>query len=431
MVSPSGIKALSEAKGMIKLKKCNKNTIADRITFGYSRPMFLRVFFFFLILLLVNTQTRVRADDATPHWNLNDVTYVFPLPTVKGIDRSLKPGDQSLLPAAIYEKLPNPITSMTPKSQWFKDFRVMGVRIDPEASQVRMTWQITRLNDAKTAYTTEDSGIHTFYQLNASQLKTLLAGLWKLKLDGLAQTPPVNTDFLSLQMHPAFSHPQFAVEFANRLKKILLAVCSSKNMIQATLMQFGQPANGWWEFSGFHKNANGKWDPLMVPRVNDPVARFSNETTEMDPSNTFPVGMRGEIVPAPEGESLSDAIHGWHKPDESDRPVFERTFRTLRSFQNPKLTNPNTLDCVQCHLTDATRFYMNSSLKNVEKPGLADDVTFKNPDPKLYNLNNVTVSGKSTKIFRALGYWQEFTAVNQRVINETATVADYLNRAQK
>ena len=71
---------------------------------------------------------------------------------------------------------------------------------------------------------------------------------------------------------------------------------------------------------------------------------------------------------------------------------------------------------------------MNSTLPRAENFKVSGATQFKNPNASLYDLSQVTASGKSTKIFRALGYWNQMPAINQRVINETSLVADYLNR---
>lgn len=111
--------------------------------------------------------------------------------------------------------------------------------------------------------------------------------------------------------------------------------------------------------------------------------------------------------------------------DDRDLPIFAEKLGALARFRNPKKTNPLTLDCVSCHIANASELYAVDRFPELERVEVKD--TYTNPRPDVFNLENTTIAPKSTKILRAFGYFGDKAAINQRAINESANVAHYLN----
>ncbi len=364
-------------------------------------------------------------------WNLNDVSYLLPL------DQALE--DRELIPTAVYQRLPSMDGSRI-GSEPYSQLKAVGIRIDPEASEVRMVWQEVHpgLSASFTAsLTTEDSGLHSFYHLTQDQMRRLLAGLHQLKQEMIQKDIRADTFQLELQVHPAFQVPAIAAEFREKLRHLILEACNADNLFQMTVMQVN-PAfeDTWWVFTGIAKNEKGEWVPMTIARLTDPSGMNRPQIEQklfhmghgFDETGKYPVQMKLSVIPNVEKElNLNQIDTHTHATSERDLPQFKFAMRALNAFENPHRFNAKTLDCVECHLTEGTRFFINQEFPEIKSDEQAMSLLYQNPNPNLYHLKNKTVSTKSTKILRAFGYYGSEPAVNQRVIHESAEVAEWIN----
>jgi len=401
---------------------------------------------------------------AAPAWNLNDVAYLFPLPEKNETASSLlSPTDQDLLPKSLYLKFPLLADTALPvketKEEFYGELRVVAVRIDPCAPltldsydcdhQVRMVFQAVKTDDSGKNYTTADAGIHVFYRLTQIQMNLLLKQLWDLKLLGLKQNPKVDTTLVPLGVHPAFSNSTYRDQFSNQLKSILLRYCSPENIVQITMARLMAASMDWWGFNGL-KKVNDRWVDIKIPRLKNATSEeFFNTSSSVDAIMGFPNQVLGSSIKATNAKhtdlKLKDDFFSRDNPNSKNKAKnlsdvlsdnagnetarikqFQDGLTLIHQIENPNLNNPLTMDCVHCHIAEATRYFMTST-----EPGLnLNDATdrFKNPNPSLYNLSNHTVVTESTKALRAFGYWRNFPAVSRRVINDAAETAEFLNK---
>jgi len=89
------------------------------------------------------------------------------------------------------------------------------------------------------------------------------------------------------------------------------------------------------------------------------------------------------------------------------------------SVENPRRENPTTADCVSCHIADRARRRADN-LRDVTHTSTQE---YANPSFPL----NVPPGALGLNSQRALGYFDRLLSVNQRVVNESAEVADALN----
>jgi hypothetical protein len=77
------------------------------------------------------------------------------------------------------------------------------------------------------------------------------------------------------------------------------------------------------------------------------------------------------------------------------------------------------MDCVNCHISQPARQLL---AEQKAWPSLEEE--YKNPN---YDLTNKSTKLLSTKQMRSVGYFNDRLVIAQRVINESAEVADWLN----
>ncbi|MNL55553.1 hypothetical protein D3C87_1789750 [compost metagenome] len=99
-------------------------------------------------------------------------------------------------------------------------------------------------------------------------------------------------------------------------------------------------------------------------------------------------------------------------------------FQVLSQFENPHVFNPENLDCVSCHITQQVRKW---GVRARADLGLAEIWNSTRYQNYKYNLNNVTENQINTRNIRAFGFFGREATVSQRVINESAEVADAVN----
>ncbi|WP_374029713.1 hypothetical protein [Bdellovibrio bacteriovorus] len=148
---------------------------------------------------------------AEARWELNDVSYLLPLPAkigsdpLLGIDAPGKGG--ALIPRQFLGTIP-PLTPVMTEGQVAESLRAIAVRVDPcfplptpQAcqKQIRIVWQPLEIG-FRNRVNAVDAALHSFYVLDDTEFKKVLKDLaaWKKRFN-------VDTDGLPLQIHPAWA----------------------------------------------------------------------------------------------------------------------------------------------------------------------------------------------------------------------------------
>lgn len=357
-------------------------------------------------------------------WNLNDVSILFALPTVAQKDTLLLKAND-LIPEDAYSLNTHIVPEDYHPLDSFKDLRALGMRIDPcfksTATQshcereIRIVWQPVVVEDSK--ITTRDAAIHTFYLLSDTQWSELLKSLQTLK-----KTFAINTQDLALGVHPTLANKHTQIPFQKALNELIHKYCGNQNITRYTFMRL-QQKDLWWMFGGFDL-VNGKWEKMKIPRVqslvDDPVQNYFNE--ENMPTVQ---GMHASIVFSAKNskETLDEVVHGYHRPDASDQKLFEEKLSLISRIENPRISNPNNMDCVHCHIAESVKHYMNI-VDHLKKPkSFLKEMQLESR----YNVENTSRNKENTRALRSFGYFGSDPHVNQRVINESVDVAEQLN----
>lgn len=358
-------------------------------------------------------------------WDLNDVSYLMPLPTAVGGDGLLglkapsKGG--ALLDPTLLEKVPFLAMGMS-RRDTNDALRVVAVRIDPCfplptpqscQKQIRLMWQPLQTGqDGKVE--TVDAALHSFYVLSDDEFSSLLKDLevWKTKY-------AVQTTFLPLQVHPAWvqegDHSPALADF----NAIIKSYAGHANLSRVTAMVL-RGMGDMWAFIGFDMH-NGQLEAFRVPRLDGrPAQTFVNMAPE--PADYF---RGGGIAPGPEGD---DSINNLTSKSESlikgNEDLIRKEAKAAYRIENPKAFSPENMDCVSCHVAQPAIQWVLAKRPELKVNELWNSEIYKNAK---YNLTNQSPEVWNTRMIRGIGYFGKNIAISQRVINESAEVADSLN----
>lgn len=362
-------------------------------------------------------------------WDLNDVSYLMPLPKIIGPDNLLRMKDEGrhglLLPRQTLSVVP-PLSPVMTSAEAEENLRVIAVRIDPCfplptplacQKQIRLVWQPLEVGFRQQT-STVDAALHSFYVLTDAEFDELLSDLitWKNKFS------PQNNK-LPLQIHPAWKNADdqspALIEFNSLVKKY----AGFTKLTRVTSMVV-RGAGDMWAFAGFEFKDN-RLKLFMVPRLERQSQAFVNFAV---PADHFE---RGMISPQPTGDDAfskittnSDRYQVGETTPEHEEDILKE-LRAMHRIENPHTFNPENMDCVSCHVALSARAWIEKNRFDLSLQPLADTFAYKNAH---YNLENKSTNIHNTQSLRAFGYFGNDLAISQRVINESAAVADQINR---
>jgi len=360
-------------------------------------------------------------------WGLNDVTYIMPLPsdaTQNGLLKLQSAADKgALVPEAMVMQLPfmdmqhekNEINAMT---------RLMTVRIDncfplptPLAcqKQIRMIWQ--PLKSTSTGVTTIDAAFHSFYVLTDEEFTSLIADLktWKKKF----QTVAVDNAKVALDIHPLWKKDLDQSPSLAEFNTLMTKYAGEKNLSRVTVMVLRR-MNDVWGFLGAEIK-EGKLVTGAIPRLDGKTSQmFFNQLNNSK-------GYTGAGIAQP--PATADANLGGFVQQATTSGAFTEAeaianLQASYAIENPNLFNPESMDCVNCHIAQAAREYLSAKLPVTVDQNLFSAFKYTNAN---YNLENKSTQVFNTHQLRGVGYFGVDLAISQRVINESAVVAEWLS----
>lgn len=357
-------------------------------------------------------------------WDLNDVTYLMPLPQAAAEDSLMHMDSEGLggylLHPNFLKQIPIMTLAMRPEEA-LKALRVVAVRIDPcfplpvpQACQrqVRLIWQPLQL-DRKQNIVTADAALHSFYILNDQQFYSLLKDIsyWKSRY-------PSRTSGQALQVHPAWARTGTQSPALLAFQKMLQKHIGMQNFFRVTGM-FLRGAGNMWAFANFEME-NNELRPQPIARLGGKRAQtFINLAI---PSDHFD---GGGMAPQPQGQDTLDFLmQQTNLNDSQSEQMILQSFKSLYRIENPRTYNPENMDCVSCHVAQPLKYAFFTKRPELKLQNAWQDQQYQNSK---YNLANLSVHPNDTQIIRGLGYFGSDVVVSQRVINESAEVADWLN----
>jgi hypothetical protein len=359
-------------------------------------------------------------------WDLNDVSYLLPLPThiedpnLLRISAQGKGGE--LIPAGLIEYIPF-LTPNIDKQGAREQLRLLAVRIDPCfplptpqscQKQIRFVWQPLE-NDFDGNVRSVDAALHSFYVLSDKEFAALLKDLkiWKNK-NG------VQTDYLPLQTHPAWSHDGTASPALASFHKVILKYAGASNLTRVTAMLLRR-GGLMWTFIGYDV-VGDQLTPFDIPRLQGKQAQgFINLAFPPDKFSN------GGISPFPRGDDIVNTlVMGSDLLGAKDEDVIRNESRAAFRIENPQVFNPENMDCATCPVAQPAIHWVLNNQPQLKVDQIWDADIYKNLK---YDLRNPSPGVANTQRIRGFGYFNNELAISQRVINESAEVADSLNQS--
>lgn len=356
-------------------------------------------------------------------WDLNDVSYLMPLPkenlersNLLGLGASGAQGE--LLPTSLTQQIPG-LSFFLSRAEEEKVLRVVSVRIDPCferpvpypcEKQIRMVWQPVIQNPF--GIVAVDAALHSFYTLSDAQFESLLIEVkqWKTRFE-------VNVQGKPLQIHPVLAtNPEALKSFTD----LILKYAGQKTLSRVTAMVL-RGTDNTWAFAEYKVNGD-TLDMQFIPRLDRKSQAYINQITPDEERFT-----QGGMAPAPVDRdnvnySVADTDFFIQNADEE---TIRNEYRSSLAIQNPKKYSAATMDCVSCHVAQNATTWLSKTYPELSNSvNLAAD-KYHNPS---YDLTNLSRQKNNFLIIRAFGYYGSEPAISQRVINESAEVADSLNR---
>lgn len=375
--------------------------------------------------LIVSSFSQVHAKNL---WDLNDVSYLLPLPQKVAGNQLLSldtlGSKGPVIGTEILTEIPRLTLGLT-REEGLSASRVIGVRIDPCFSkltpqkcqpQVRLVWQ-PLAEGRRGQLQAEDATMHSFHDLSGEEFKNLLKDLkaWR-------DRHSANTGYTPLYIHPAWNGKDDRAESVQDFQKILLKYVGQENLSRVTAMVLR--ANGMmWVFAGFEV-VDKKLEMFEIPRLGGRLNQsFVNMALDTDEFQG------GGIAPVPKGEdTLNNLAANSNRLDESSNDIVISEARAAYRIENPKNYTSENMDCVSCHVTQASLQWVAKKRGHLGVEKVWNSEIYKNNKFNLENLSKKTWHSQNVRIF---GYFGTTPAVSQRVINESAEVAESLSSQYK
>jgi hypothetical protein len=347
-------------------------------------------------------------------WDLNDVSYLYPLPT-RSTDTNFITAKDSIpstwfsqtladstgFPFTIDAIQPvrgNPEQSRKIAMDSFNSIHLLAVRVDPCFKdlfsdvcrpQIRAVWQPIDKN-----FSSIDGAVHTFYDLSTTEFDAVLAQLMQLKAKY-----KIDTTGLPLQVHPGFQKNGFAKDLSALFKSWMKPERITRIAFQRLLALEFQ-----WRFQSFDVK-DGKLIPVQIAIHGGTVQTFAVHRGSIPPG-TLELSEE-ELARSRNGEALEKILLDY----------------SLR-IENPRVNIPGTTDCLSCHAVGGVKGASAEALGMNEIPTVAAVVGLTGK----YDLKNTSKNRQDPIHFRAFGYVTRDPSISDRVIIETAMVADSLNQ---
>lgn len=351
--------------------------------------------------------------DRPGRFDLNDVSFLFPLPSgpaargdLLGIASSGARGE--LLPLALFDQLPAPLSSFRDVAP--AELRVVAARVDPCfvsapggpcRAQLRLVVQPLRPDAEPTR--ADDAAVHLFYDLGEPGLAELVAALDELR--GLAAG---RTRCRPLGVHPVMAVEGLTGPYALRLRQAILDAAGATNLARIAIMQLQQPGSVW-RFHGFDV-VNGELERFAVPRTGGGESQaFSLSDTEVGRAFLDPEPSPG-LIPLLFDPAAIRAAPATTLAAAGGEAV---------AIEDPRRRDTTDTDCVSCHLSQRA-LHNALAVRDFRPDG---EPPYANPGHDLSRPDDRLGAGSQ----RAFGYFDGAASITPRAVHESAEVADALS----
>lgn len=367
--------------------------------------------------------TATSRDSQRTKLELNDVSILFPMPKdsadlEKMIGFSNLPNDTkkyTLVSQSHFSQVKDIASKQRVNFQQgsspdnYRSWRIVGFRFDPcfprmvnsnpnSCSSVELRLVAQPFTDVGGSISAEDFTAHLVYHIGMGERQVLSNELLRL-----ARLSPVNTIGTPLGVHPGLRQEGYQGAFFESVKSLLISRMTISNLAQIAFMGLERTPEPW---NFFFVNVSG--NKLSGP--NSAISLGFLTPKRMNPASRFADNM-GLIL-------------------DRNLEVNEEAMMVTRRIDNPNLHTQASTDCISCHTSTTARLSWESKFGRKLKMGgsafipagndaLGGQVTHKleegiqDPDP--WNVRN-------------FGYFGTRPQIADRVLNETAAAAIFINR---
>lgn len=357
-------------------------------------------------------------------WELSDVSVLLPMPKNQSETAKLLligdagPGG-ALIPDSISQALPKLVYNISNADNYRTYLRAVGFRFDPCFSegpgpavcrrQIRIVWQPVKMSSTR-GLVTLDASLHTFYDFDEAGWEALI----NQYRDLIAANPQASPG--PLNVNPRIKAQGFDGAFYKGFKKMILANCGARNLTRVTVMSV-HPGDNEWHFSGFDID-RGVMRPIQIALIGTVIQTIKTGV---------PAGFDLKASVRPEGFSrLSSAVYA--NSLEAKNKYSERELQDFASdvlhIENPLRSNPGTIDCASCHLAGPGAQWLRLNFSQWNWSEMAARAGWQSGR----DLTNVTIPFLKPRRLRGFGFFYADPLIAQRTINESAVVADMLEK---
>lgn len=358
-------------------------------------------------------------------WELSDVSVLVPMPKTAQETNTLLTLSSAgrygaLTPDAIVDRLPLLVHNRDKNKTYKSDLRALGFRFDPCFTegvgpqacrrQIRIVWQPITMS--KGALVTLDSPVHTFYDFDEASWNELMTDY-----RGLLDATPPSGGPATLGVNPRLSKQGLGGTFHAAFKKLILKYCGAKNLSRLTLMSL-HPGDNEWHFMGFDIQ-DGKMLPITIAGIN---------TIQQVLKTLKPEGFDLLATVSPEGFSrTASAIY--KNSLKAKKTLSEQEIQNfaedLLTIENPRKSNPGTVDCASCHLAGPGMQWARLNFPKWDWKGMVARSGWSTDR----DVTNTTLEFLKPRRLRAFGFFYADPLISQRTVNESAEVVEALEQS--
>ena len=304
----------------------------------------------------------------------------------------------------------------------FERLAALGIRLDPCFKdqftdhcrpQVRLVLQPITFGGAQ--LDTADTGIHLFFDTTEAQITELVqfAAQYREQFLGKGSYKAI------LQVHPVVQQEGINGKFWQAMRLKIQNVLNQAKPSRIAFLSV-DPQGRRWTFRSFDLNA-GVATPVQIHGINNVTQRIDNQTGS--DLLEFISNESGLPRSSPATDQTFDFLRDSSDFRRSGNSRLSPLVNSMERIENPNTHLPGTIDCLSCHSTPSIK--RNLRVKSNALQLTAE--TFMSKTFSRAHLFNLTENSFEGRDFRLFGYREGHPIIGQRVINESAAVADHFN----
>jgi Pyruvate/2-oxoacid:ferredoxin oxidoreductase delta subunit len=229
-------------------------------------------------------------------------------------------------------------------------------------------------------------------------------------------------DLGALAVNPTILKQGLLGNEATALNQAISKYAGESRLTRFTVFQAQSDASDW-HFMGFDVN-NGTATPMVIPTL-------AANATAVDFSDDFNLKFEnGSFVPqttstTDDMQLLASVTAAQAASAAQQQAAIDATFR----IENPNMNSPNTIDCASCHLAGPARQITAEQGLKLSTTNNANAFAMSSKFVTTADLARTTPSYVPTFALNlhAFSYNGTDAMINQRVVNESAAIIDYVN----